>query len=140
MSSEPQVGGMKKRKILVADDDPAIAELVRINLESHDFEVVTAHDGRETLSMAVGEKPDLILLDIVMPEIDGYEVLKLLKSDPETETIPVIVLTAYASDEGAVVSWLEGAEGYLAKPFDPEELILTVKRTLKSAEERSGAK
>ncbi len=130
----------KTAMILVADDDPAITELVRVNLETHGYQVVAAHDGRETLSLALKEKPDLILLDIVMPEVDGYEVLRLLKSDPETEAIPIIVLTAYASDEGAVISWLEGAAGYLAKPFDPDELLLTVKRTLEAGEQARGAK
>lgn len=119
-----------KAKILVADDDPAIQELIRLNLEVQGYEVIVASNGVETIRKAFSERPNLIILDILMPEIDGYEVMKVLKSSEETSSIPIIVLTAYASDAGALISWAEGAEGYLAKPFNPDELIMLVERVL----------
>lgn len=129
-----------KARILVADDDPAVVELVRVNLEVHGYEVITAENGVEAVRKAVTDKPDLIILDIMMPEVDGYEVIRTLKEAPETDQIPIVVLTAYASETGAVVSWMEGADGYLAKPFNPEELLMVVERMLTSAEETTGAK
>jgi two-component system alkaline phosphatase synthesis response regulator PhoP len=131
---------MTKAKVLVADDDPAIQELVRLNLEVQGYQVIVASNGVETVRKALSERPDLIILDILMPEMDGYEVMRLLKNSEETSAIPIIVLTAYASDTGALVSWLEGAEGYLAKPFNPEELLMLVERVLSSPEKSVGGK
>lgn len=119
-----------KAKILVADDDPAIQELVRLNLEMQGYQVIIASNGVETVRKALSERPDLIILDVLMPEMDGYEVMRLLKNSEETSNIPIIVLTAYASDAGALVSWMEGAEGYLAKPFNPDELLMLVEMVL----------
>lgn len=130
----------QKVKVLVADDDPAIQELIRLNLEVQGYEVVIASNGVETVRKALSERPDLIILDILMPEMDGYEVMRLLKNSEETSNIPIIVLTAYASDAGALVSWMEGAEGYLAKPFNPDELLMLVERVLASPEKSAGGK
>ena len=127
-----------KAKILVADDDPAIQELVRLNLEMQGYQVIIASNGVETVRKALAERPDLIVLDILMPEMDGYEVMRLLKNSEETSNIPIIVLTAYASDASALVSWMEGAEGYLAKPFNPDELLMLVERVLASLESAEG--
>lgn len=124
----------QKAKILVADDDPAIQELIRLNLEVQGYEVIVASNGVETVRKTLSERPNLIILDILMPEIDGYEVMRLLKGSEETSNIPIIVLTAYASDAGALISWLEGAEGYLAKPFNPDELLMLVERVLATSE------
>jgi len=110
----------------VADDDPAILELVRLNLEAHGYEVLTVNNGAEAIRTAIQEKPHLLIVDVVMPEVDGYEVIRVLKEMPDTAHIPIIVLTAYASDVGAIVSWMQGAESYLAKPFNPEELLMVV--------------
>lgn len=129
-----------KAKILVADDDPAIQELIRLNLEIQGYQVIVASNGVETVRKAFSERPDLIILDILMPEIDGYEVMRLLKNSEETSNIPIIVLTAYASDAGALISWVEGAEGYLAKPFNPDELLMLVERVLASPEKSAGVK
>ncbi len=130
----------RKAKVLVADDDPAIQELIRLNLEVQGYEVVIASNGVETIRKALSEQPDLIILDILMPEMDGYEVMRLLKNSEETSNIPVIVLTAYASDAGALISWVEGAEGYLAKPFNPDELLMLIERVLASPEKSAGGK
>ncbi len=131
---------MTKAKVLVADDDLAIQELIRLNLELQGYQVIIASNGVETVRKALSERPDLIILDILMPEMDGYEVMRLLKNSEETSYIPIIVLTAYASDTGALVSWLEGAEGYLAKPFNPDELLMLVERVLPSPEKSAGGK
>ncbi len=131
---------MTKAKVLVADDDLAIQELIRLNLELQGYQVIIASNGVETVRKALSERPDLIILDILMPEMDGYEVMRLLKNSEETSDIPIIVLTAYASDTGALVSWLEGAEGYLAKPFNPDELLMLVERVLPSPEKSAGGK
>ncbi|MFA0733095.1 MAG: hypothetical protein LKKZDAJK_002825 [Candidatus Fervidibacter sp.] len=122
----------KPAKILVADDDPAILELVRINLEARGYQVLTVDNGADAIRIAMREKPDLLILDVLMPEVDGYEVMRVLKESPETAHIPIVVLTAYASDAGAMVSWMQGAESYLAKPFNPEELLMVVDRLLSS--------
>lgn len=121
-----------KTRILVADDDPAILELVRINLEARGYEVLTVNNGAEAIRTAIREKPHLLIVDVLMPDVDGYEVMRVLKETPETAHIPIIVLTAYASDAGAMVSWMQGAESYLAKPFNPEELLMIVDRLLSS--------
>lgn len=130
----------QKVKVLVADDDPAIQELIRLNLEVQGYQVIIASNGVETVRKALSERPDLIILDILMPEMDGYEVMRLLKNSEETSNIPIIVLTAYASDAGALVSWMEGAEGYLAKPFNPDELLMLVERVLSSPDKAAGGK
>lgn len=130
----------RRLKILVADDDPAIQELIRLNLEVQGYEVIVASDGVETVRKVLSERPDLMILDILMPEIDGYEVMRLLKNSEETSNIPIIVLTAYASDAGALISWVEGAEGYLAKPFNPDELLMLVEKVLTSSEKSTGVK
>jgi len=109
-------------------------------LEVQGYEVVIASNGAETVRKALSERSDLIILDILMPEMDGYEVMRLLKNSEETSNIPIIVLTAYASDAGALVSWMEGAEGYLAKPFNPDELLMLVERVLSSPEKTAGGK
>jgi two-component system alkaline phosphatase synthesis response regulator PhoP len=109
-------------------------------LEVQGYQVIVASNGVETVRKALSERPDLIVLDILMPEMDGYEVMRLLKTTEETSNIPIIVLTAYASDSGALISWMEGAEGYLAKPFNPDELLMLVERVLGSAEKAGGGK
>jgi two-component system alkaline phosphatase synthesis response regulator PhoP len=105
-------------------------ELVRINLEVRGYEVLTVDNGADAIRTAMREKPDLLILDILMPEVDGYEVMRVLKESPDTAPIPIIILTAYASDAGAMVSWMQGAESYLAKPFNPDELLMVVERVL----------
>lgn len=129
-----------KARILVADDDPAVVELIRVNLERQGYYVIPAYNGVEAVRGAIEQIPDLIILDIVMPELDGYEVIRTLKGTPETENIPIVVLTAYASDMGAMVTWMEGAEGYLSKPFDPENLLMVVRRALETSGKTTEAK
>lgn len=116
------------RKILTCDDEKHIVRLIQVNLERQGYEVITAHNGAECLEKVKEDRPDLIVLDVMMPEMTGFEVLEALKKDPETESIPVIMLTARAQDADVLRGWQGGVECYLTKPFNPMELIAFVKR------------
>jgi two-component system alkaline phosphatase synthesis response regulator PhoP len=123
------------KRILVCDDEKHIVRLVQINLEREGYQVITAYDGKEGLTKAEAEKPDLIVLDVMMPYMDGFEVLRNLKKNPDTRDIPVIMLTAKAQDADVFRGWKEGVDTYLTKPFNPMELISFVKRIFQSLEE-----
>lgn len=116
------------RKILTCDDEKHIVRLIQVNLERQGYEVITAYNGAECLEKVKEDRPDLIVLDVMMPEMTGFEVLDTLKKDPETESIPVIMLTARAQDSDVLRGWQSGVECYLTKPFNPMELIAFVKR------------
>src|SRR3712207_5673895 len=118
--------------ILVVDDEADIRELVRINLEIDGHDVITAADGGEALEYAVGEHPDLIVLDVMMPEVDGWEVLARMKNapDPVVAEIPIIMLTAKSDDLDRIRGGIEGAIRYLTKPFSPAELRAEIGQAL----------
>jgi two-component system alkaline phosphatase synthesis response regulator PhoP/two-component system response regulator VicR len=116
------------KKILAVDDERHIVRLVQINLQKEGYEVVTAGTGREALEKVESEKPDLIVMDVMMPEMDGFEALEKLKANPETAQIPIIMLTAKAQDADVFSGWQKGADLYLTKPFNPSELLTFVKR------------
>ncbi|MEE8485887.1 MAG: response regulator [Acidimicrobiia bacterium] len=118
-------------RILVVDDDPDILQFVRMNLELDGFEVELAGGGREALEKAGASAPDLMLLDVMMPEIDGLTVLRRMRSDPSTANIPVIVLTARSLAEDRVKGLDLGADDYITKPFDLEELIARIRTVLR---------
>ncbi len=118
-------------KILVIDDEPDALELVGFNLKQAGFEVVTADNGAEALKKARETAPDLVLLDLMLPEIDGLEVCKALRRDPATAPIPVIMLTAKAAEIDRVLGLELGADDYVTKPFSPRELVLRVRNLLK---------
>ena len=122
-------------RILVVDDDPDILQFVRLNLELDGFEVDLAGGGREALEKAAASPPDLMLLDVMMPEIDGLTVLRRMRSDPPTANIPVIVLTARSLAEDRVKGLDLGADDYITKPFDLEELIARVKTVLRRSQQ-----
>ncbi len=119
------------KKILVVDDEEDILNLLSYNLEKAGFLVVTAEDGPEALELAVKEVPDLILLDIMLPNMEGTEVLKRLKADASTEGTPVIMLTAKGEEIDRIVGFELGADDYITKPFSPRELILRVRAIFK---------
>src|SRR5919112_1113245 len=123
------------KKILAVDDERHIVRLVEVNLQRAGYEVVTAYDGREALEKVKSETPDLVVLDVMMPYMDGFEVLKNLKADPTTAEIPVIMLTAKAQDADVFRGWQSGVDCYLTKPFNPMELIAFVKRIFTSLED-----
>jgi DNA-binding response OmpR family regulator len=119
-----------RSKILVVDDEPEAVELVEFNLEQAGFSVVTAADGTEALGKARANSPSLIVLDLMLPEITGLEVCKILRRDPITATIPIIMLTAKAAEIDRVLGLELGADDYITKPFSPRELVLRVKKLL----------
>lgn len=123
------------KKILAVDDERHIVRLVQINLMKEGYEVVTANNGREALEMIASEKPDLVVMDVMMPEMDGFEALEKMKADPATANIPIIMLTAKAQDADVFSGWQKGADLYLTKPFNPTELLSFVKRIFTSQEE-----
>ena len=119
---------MPDLKILVCDDERHIVRLIQVNLERQGWDVVTAYDGKEGLEKVKAEKPDLLVLDVMMPYMDGFEVLKAIRKEPETEKLPVIMLTAKAQDKDVFEGYHYGADMYLTKPFNPRELVTFVKR------------
>ena len=127
------------KKILAVDDEKHILRLVQINLEKAGYEVVTGTNGREAIEKVRSEKPELIVMDVMMPEMDGFEALKQLKSDPATADIPVIMLTAKAQDADVFHGWQSGADLYLTKPFNPMELLTFVKRIFDAKGEADNA-
>ena len=122
---------MAKQKILVVDDEPDVVELVEFNLKAAGFTVTSAENGREALTTAQATRPDLIVLDVMLPEMDGLEVCKLLRRDPVTAATPIIMLTARAEEVDRVLGLELGADDYLTKPFSPRELVLRVKGLLR---------
>ncbi|MFA5010480.1 MAG: response regulator [Ignavibacteria bacterium] len=127
---------MKKRKmnfkILVVDDEKDIVDLLKYNLEKEkEFEVITALNGKEALSNVTENKPDLILLDIMMPEINGFEVCKRLKSNAATSKIPIIFLTAKENEIDEIIGLELGADDYIQKPISPRKVIARVKSVIR---------
>jgi two-component system phosphate regulon response regulator PhoB len=119
-----------KGKILVVDDEPGVVELVQYNLNQAGYDVETAVNGTEAVEKARSLTPDLILLDVMLPEMDGFEVCKVLRANGNTATIPIIMLTAKASEIDRIVGLELGADDYVTKPFSPRELLLRVKKRL----------
>ena len=132
--------GRVKSKVLVVDDEPEAVELVEFNLKGAGYEVSTASDGAEALNKARRIQPNLVILDVMMPEIDGMEVCKLLRRDPATSNIPIIMLTAKASEVDRVLGLELGADDYVVKPFSPRELVLRVKKLLDRGKPAEAAK
>jgi DNA-binding response OmpR family regulator len=122
-------GGVKQ-KILVVDDEPEAVELVEFNLKQAGFGVLTAADGAEALTKARAAPPDLVVLDVMLPEINGLEICKLLRRDSALARVPIIMLTAKAAEIDRVLGLELGADDYLTKPFSPRELVLRIKKLL----------
>ncbi len=118
---------VSRQKILVVDDEPDIVEIVKTNLEGAGFDVVVAYDGREGLGKVRSESPDLVILDVLMPEIDGWDVLTAIEAEPETAGLPVIMLTSKTEDADILRGLSEGAVEYFTKPFYPENLVASAK-------------
>jgi two-component system alkaline phosphatase synthesis response regulator PhoP len=118
------------KTILVVDDEEDVLELVKYNLEKNGYRVTTASTGEEAISKARSIVPNLVLLDLMLPGIDGLEVCKQLKSNPKTEQVPVIMLTAKGEESDVVVGLEVGADDYITKPFSPKVLIARIRRIL----------
>lgn len=121
---------MPTKRILIVDDESSLRTLVRVNLEVDGLEVQEAVDGIEAMNILKESKPDLILLDIMMPGKDGIEVLEELAADTSLKGIPVILLTAKGEQEDLERGAALGARGHITKPFDPEQMVRTVKAAL----------
>ncbi len=113
------------------DDEPEAVELVEFNLKKAGFNVITATDGAAALKKARSDQPDLIVLDLMMPEMDGLEVCRILRRDSATARIPIIMLTAKAAEVDRIVGLELGADDYVTKPFSPRELVLRVNKVLR---------
>jgi len=118
------------KKILIADDRSEVVELVKVTLEGEGYQTIDASDGREALEKIKREKPDLILLDIIMPRMDGFEVLSKVKKDPKTKDIPIIMLTAKGQKSDQEKGKELGATGYIIKPFSPSALLKRIEEIL----------
>ncbi len=112
-----------KGKILVVDDEVNITQILEFSIGAEGYEVITASNGEEAIDMARREQPDLIILDIMMPKIDGYEACRILKANPLTKGIPVVLLTAKGRDIDKRLGYEVGATDYIVKPFSPNKLV-----------------
>ena len=121
--------------ILVADDDPSVIKLLRLQLAEEGFRAVTASTGEEAIQKAIDERPDLVVLDLMLPDISGYEVLNRLR---ERASVPVILLTGKTRDSDKIRGLEMGADDYLAKPFNPEELAARVRAVLRRSRQAAG--
>ena len=120
--------------VLVADDDPDILDLVEFRLEQPGYEIVTAKDGEEALELARGRLPAACVLDVMMPKLNGFEVVQAMREDPPTRDIPVLFLTATVQDRDVARGFEVGGDDYLRKPFNPQELQARVAALLRRAE------
>lgn len=122
---------MAKMNVLIVEDEADILQLLKYNVESAGFEVSTAEDGYEALSLARRQLPDLVLLDLMIPGLDGFEVCRELKRNAETKHIPIIMLTAKGEEIDRIVGLELGADDYVVKPFSPRELTLRIRAVLR---------
>jgi CheY-like chemotaxis protein len=123
------------KKILVIDDEEQLVEMVQMRLEANEYMVISAKNGAEGVQKAVETKPDLILMDVLMPEMNGYSALKHLKEEEKTKDIPVIMFTVQRHLEDRRRSISEGAAAHIVKPFEPEELMKKIKDILAGKEQ-----
>ncbi|MCJ7745695.1 MAG: response regulator [Actinobacteria bacterium] len=128
---------MDRRKILVVDDDPTMVKLINVNLKLNNYAVIEAISGEQALDIVSKEPLDLVVLDIMMPGVDGWEVLKRIREDADTEELPVILVTAKTQDSDVIRGWELGADEYVIKPFNPLLLVEVIKMVLdRSYEDR----
>lgn len=130
---------MKPSKILVVEDEKNILQLVSYNLQKEGYQVVTAKDGEEALHKVRREIPDLVLLDLMLPKMDGLEVCRQIRSEEKTKAIPIIMLTAKTQEADRVVGLEMGADDYIPKPFSPRELLARVKAVLRRTTRKADA-
>jgi len=118
------------KKVLIVDDEKDIVETLQFIFETEGINCITAYDGEEALNKAKTEMPDLIILDVMLPKINGYKVCRLLKFDAKYKNIPIIMVTARSQDEDKLIGEETGADKYITKPFNIEDLLKTVKNYL----------
>ena len=122
---------MKPKKILVVDDEVDLVETLRFPLEMEGFDVLVSYNGEDALSQARKENPDLIILDLMLPKLDGYKVCRLLKFDERYKHIPILMLTAKTQEKDKILGKETGADEYITKPFEMDDLMGKVKAYLK---------
>ncbi len=122
---------MDKKKILLVEDEKVLMETVTLRLEATGYEVISAYDGFKGLEKAKKEKPDLIILDLMLPKMDGYKVCGLLKADTRYNKIPIIMFTARAQESDKKMGQDVGADAYITKPFEPQLLLEKIRELLK---------
>jgi len=127
------------KNVLIVDDEPDLVELVSYNLKKEGFQVATAPDGGVALEKARKKNFDLIILDLMLPGIQGIELCRILRNDPKTERVPIIMLTAKGDEADRIRGLETGADDYMAKPFSPRELVARVKAVLRRSGERATA-
>lgn len=125
---------MDKKRILIVDDEEDIVSVLRFRLEANNYAVLSALDGQEGLNKARAEKPDLIILDLMLPKLDGYKVCRMLKFDESYKNIPIIMFTAKAQKKDEELGMEMGANAYIAKPFEPEVLLAKIKELLEKTQ------
>jgi two-component system alkaline phosphatase synthesis response regulator PhoP len=128
------MGSAAAKKILVVEDDKDILQLVKLYLENEGFRTITAANGAEALKLVKAEHPDLLVLDLMLPEIDGLEVCKKLRVAPQTAMLPIIMLTAKSEESDTIVGLELGADDYVGKPFSPKALVARIKALLRRLE------
>lgn len=126
---------MSRKKVLVVDDEQHIVELIQFNLENSGFDVLTSDNGEDAMKIAIEEVPDVIILDLMLPGIDGFEACKKIRSHEKTGKIPIIMLTAKSEETDKVLGLELGADDYLTKPFSVRELVARIKAVLRRFEE-----
>ncbi|NEP01651.1 MAG: response regulator transcription factor [Symploca sp. SIO2E9] len=126
-------GVRDNKRLLLIDDDPNLILLVKDYLEFRGYDVITAENGREALAVLEQEMPDMIICDVMMPEMDGYALVESVRQDPRTSWIPVLFLSAKGQSSDRVRGLTTGADVYMVKPFEPEELVAQVESSLKQA-------
>ena len=114
---------LQDKKVLIVDDEKDIVETLKFMLEAENISCITAYDGEEAFSKVKSEKPDLIILDVMLPKINGYKVCRLLKFDAKYKDIPILMVTARSQEEDKEISKETGADEYITKPFDIQELV-----------------
>lgn len=124
---------MAKAKLLIVDDEVDLVETLKFRLEANDYEIIEANDGQKGLEKAKSENPDLIILDLMIPKLDGYKVCRMLKFDEKYKNIPIIMFTARAQEGDRKLGFETGANAYITKPFDPQVLLAKIEELLKSA-------
>lgn len=131
---------INEKTILVVDDEKNIRELVKFNLESRGYKVIEAADGEEALNLVKTSEPALIILDLMLPKVEGLEVCRILKGNPSTKKLPIIMLTALGDEIDKIVGLELGADDYITKPFSPRELVARVRAVIRRVENREGAR
>jgi phosphate regulon transcriptional regulator PhoB len=125
-----------KEKILIVDDEKDIVKMIDYNLKKEGYRTLSAHDGEEALELSKRDHPDIIILDLMLPGIDGLDVCRILKKEEKTSSIPIIMLTAKTKETDKIVGLEIGADDYVTKPFSPRELLARIKAVLRRVKEK----